>query len=107
MSREMKKGLVDMVVLSVIARGAVSGVDLVVELEELFPTGTIYPALSRLERNGWVNGINRLATTGRNRKEHDLSPSGREELAVLTAEWDSLWRSVEHIKGRVTHDANS
>ncbi len=93
----MKKGVVDLLILSRISGGAVSGVDLVGALDPDFPPGTIYPALSRLERNGFIMATKRTAETGRQRKEYDLSPAGREELAILTGEWRDLSTRVESI----------
>ena len=98
MKREMKKGLVDLVLLSLVGRGGISGADLVVELQGLFPTGTIYPALGRLERSGLLVSHRRRASTGRIRKEYDLSPAGREELATLADEWDALTAAISQIR---------
>ena len=93
----MKRGVVDLVVLALIARGGVSGVDLVDELDGLFPPGTIYPALARLERNGRLVATFRRASTGRKRKEYDLSGSGTDDLAQASAEWSELRDAVDRV----------
>lgn len=103
MSREMKKGLVDLIVLSVISRGSVSGVDLVFALEGVFTAGTIYPALARMEKAGLLEATKRTADTGRTRKEYDLSPSGQRELGLLFEVWDSLSRAVRKFRTEAHH----
>ncbi len=94
----MKKGMVDLVLLNEIRSGGVSGVDLTADLEGLFTPGTIYPALTRLERGGFVKASRRRAATGRTRKEYELTAAGLEELARLSATWDSLKAAVDRLR---------
>jgi len=97
-NRELKKGVVDYLILALVARGAMSGVDLVAELDELFPTGTIYPALGRLERAELIAATSRQGPTGRPRKEYDLSALGVAQLAELDTEWSAMTGIVDRIR---------
>jgi len=101
----MKKGLVDLIVLSVVSRGGVSGVDLVFALDGVFTAGTIYPALARMERAGFLEATKRTADTGRTRKEYDLSSLGQRELESLFDVWDSLSQAVRKFRTEAHHGA--
>jgi DNA-binding PadR family transcriptional regulator len=50
------------------------------------PTGTVYPALRRLERAGWIEG-EWSTVDGRRRRTYRLSDSGRRELDRQRAGW--------------------
>lgn len=101
----MKKGLVDLIVLSVVSRGGVSGVDLVFALDGVFTAGTIYPALARMEKAGFLEATKRTADTGRTRKEYDLSSLGQRELESLFDVWDSLNQAVRKFRTETHHGA--
>lgn len=60
------------------------------------PTGTVYPALRRLERAGWIEG-EWSTVDGSRRRTYRLSRSGRRELA---RERDS-WREFTSVIGGV------
>jgi len=50
------------------------------------PTGTLYPALRRLERLGWLDGLWETVG-GRRRRVYRLTSAGAAELASGRAEW--------------------
>jgi PadR family transcriptional regulator PadR len=49
------------------------------------PTGTVYPALRRLERAGLIQGT--WAEAGRRRRVYELTPAGRRMLATERTTW--------------------
>jgi len=55
-------------------------------LEEV-PGGSLYPALTRLERRGLVTTAIRPSTSGPARKYYELTSAGRAELAGRREEW--------------------
>jgi DNA-binding PadR family transcriptional regulator len=57
------------------------------------PTGTIYPALRRLEAAGLVKGTWAEAD-GRRRRIYELTPAGRRRLASDRASWRDFARAV-------------
>jgi PadR family transcriptional regulator, regulatory protein PadR len=57
------------------------------------PTGTIYPALRRLERAGLIRGTWSQAG-GRQRRVYDLTPAGRRTLAAERGTWREFSAAV-------------
>jgi PadR family transcriptional regulator PadR len=53
------------------------------------PTGTVYPALRRLERAGWIDG-EWSTVDGRRRRTYRLSRAGRRELERERASWQEF-----------------
>jgi PadR family transcriptional regulator len=49
--------------------------------------GSLYPALYRLEKKGWIQAEWGLSSTNRRVKLYELTTSGRERLSVETAQW--------------------
>jgi len=54
------------------------------------PQGSLYPALHRLERRGWVRGEWGPSDNNRQAKYYELTASGRKQLAKETREWARL-----------------
>ena len=59
--------------------------------------GSLYPALHRLEHQGWVEAEWKVSELGRRAKYYRLTASGRRQLAIETREWDRM----QHAIGRV------
>ena len=59
------------------------------------PTGTIYPALRRLEAAGLVKGT--WSEGGRRRRAYELTPAGRQRLAGDRAAWRDFAAAVSAI----------
>jgi DNA-binding PadR family transcriptional regulator len=60
------------------------------------PTGTVYPALRRLERAGYVRG-EWSTVNGRERRTYRLTPAGRRTLATERAEWRDFAAVIERL----------
>ncbi len=60
------------------------------------PTGTIYPALRRLETAGLVNGI-WSEVSGRRRRTYELTPAGHQRLTRDRASWRDFAAAVSAI----------
>jgi PadR family transcriptional regulator, regulatory protein PadR len=59
--------------------------------------GSLYPALYRLERKGWIEAEWGLSDTKRQVKIYRLTDSGRERLAIETAQWARFANGVGRI----------
>ena len=59
--------------------------------------GSLYPALYRLERRGWITSDWGLTDTKRKAKFYRLSPAGRAQLRRQTAEWAEFSAAVSRI----------
>ena len=59
--------------------------------------GSLYPALHRLEKRGWLRAEWGEAETGREAKFYALTRVGRKQLEAETANWDRLSEAVTMI----------
>ena len=92
-SPELLHGTLDALVLKTLGAGRRHGYAVaraieeatkgVVEIEE----GSLYPALYRMEKKGWIEAEWGVSELGRRAKFYRLTPRGRRQLAAQTAEW--------------------
>jgi PadR family transcriptional regulator PadR len=95
---QMRKGILEYCILSVIAKGEIYASDIIAELKKarlLVVEGTLYPLLTRLKNNGllaynWVE-----STSGPPRKYYVLSDEGRKVLEQLDGTWQELAFAVQ------------
>ena len=59
--------------------------------------GSLYPALHKLEREGWIRGEWKQSHTGRPAKFYSLTRAGRRQLQLETANWVRLSVAVNGI----------
>jgi transcriptional regulator len=59
--------------------------------------GSLYPALYRLERQGWIKAEWKATDTGRNAKFYALTRSGRRRLEKELGDWDRLSSAINLI----------
>src|SRR5580765_5692697 len=57
--------------------------------------GALYPALHRLEQQGWIRADWRVTETGREAKYYTLTRAGRTQLQKELAQWERLSSAVE------------
>jgi PadR family transcriptional regulator len=92
MRAEALKGHLDALLLATLADGPRHGYAIKEALrvdsggEFDLPTGTIYPALHRLERGGLI-GSNWSVVAGRKRRSYELTDAGRRALDTGRADW--------------------
>ena len=93
--RDLLRGSLDLMVLSVLSRAAKYGYLIQKEIRDAssgrvdLPAGTLYPLLHRLEsekliRSRWDE------STGRKRKWYELTPAGRRQLLQHAQDWESF-----------------
>src|SRR5438094_6169847 len=94
---ELLQGTLDMLILRTVLFGPAHGHDIAKHIqrttEEVLQVehGSLYPALHRLERRGWVTSRWEMAT-GRNRefKYYRLTTAGRKQLAAQESRWKQI-----------------
>jgi PadR family transcriptional regulator PadR len=59
--------------------------------------GSLYPALARLEENGWIAGSWGTSENNRRAKYYRLTVAGRRQLERETAEWLRLSAAVQRV----------
>ncbi|POY37060.1 PadR family transcriptional regulator [Solitalea longa] len=94
---QMRKGILEYCILSIISRGEIYASDIMEELRNarlLVVEGTLYPLLTRLKNNGllvynWVE-----SASGPPRKYYKLSEDGKKVLEQLNVTWQELVYAV-------------
>ncbi|HEY1009478.1 MAG: PadR family transcriptional regulator [Daejeonella sp.] len=101
---QMRKGILEYCILSIISRGEIYASDIIAELNKaklLVVEGTLYPLLTRLKNNGLLSYNWQESTSGPPRKYYILSPAGLEVLKRLDITWEELSYSVKtSLEGR-------
>jgi PadR family transcriptional regulator, regulatory protein PadR len=99
MRSEALKGHLDLLVLSVLHNAPAHGYAVIQRLAEQsdgafdLPEGTVYPALYRLERAGFLTSDETVAD-GRRRRVYRLTAAGEQALGERIGEWEQFARSV-------------
>jgi PadR family transcriptional regulator PadR len=93
---QLKKGVLEMLVLALLARRESYAYEIANELSELIGMGegTIYPLMRRLQNDGLVKTYLMESSAGPSRKYYRLTQQGRETLAAQRAQWDSFSAAI-------------
>ena len=59
--------------------------------------GSLYPALHRLEHQGWLAAEWKVSELGRRAKYYRLTTSGRRQLTVEAREWERISNAIERV----------
>ena len=100
MLRRKVDGTLDLLVLKTLSWGSAHGYDIarwiqhvtgdVLRIEE----GSLYPALHRLEKRGWLSAAWEESETGRPAKFYKLSAAGRKQLAEEEKSWQRMSAAI-------------
>ena len=100
---EILQGTLDMLILRTLQWGAQHGHGIgqairgrsedLVRIEH----GSLYPALHRLERRGWIVAEWKSSATNRRAKYYRLTPTGRKQLVAERSKWALLVRTIGRI----------
>lgn len=98
LSREWIRGVLEPCLLALVAAGDSYGYELAARLGSAglgpVPGGSLYPALTRLEKQGLVTSRWRAGDGGPGRKYYRLTAAGRRQLAIDAERWDSFAAAV-------------
>ena len=98
---QLRRGVLEYCVLSLLAGEQRYGFDLVRRLSEVdglvTSEGTIYPLLSRLRRDGWVSTTWAESGSGPPRRYYALTPAGRGALHTFVEEWRRFRDAVDRL----------
>jgi PadR family transcriptional regulator PadR len=97
---QMRKGLLEYCILSIISRQEAYASDILETLKEsklLVVEGTLYPLLTRMKNEGLLTYRWQESTGGPPRKYYTLTASGQELLAQLDDEWQSIYQAINLI----------
>ncbi len=98
---QVRKGLLELCLLNLLARGELYGYDLVKELAKVqglvITEGTVYPLLSRLKKAGLLKTRLVESPSGPARKYYSLTREGQLSRAQLNAYWNELSLGVSSL----------
>ncbi|WMJ79848.1 PadR family transcriptional regulator [Clostridium sp. MB40-C1] len=99
MDTQLKKGVLELCVLSVLKDKDCYGYELVTEISKSIEIsdGTIYPILRRLTKEGYFNTYLKESTEGPPRKYYSLTEAGERKRIELTEEWYEFVKAVNRV----------
>ena len=98
-------GSLDMLILKTLTRGNLHGYALVQVIQQtsgdeiLIEEGSLYPALQRLELNGWIDGEWGLTPNNRRARIYRITPEGRKQLATESERYQRLTLAIARVMG--------
>jgi transcriptional regulator len=98
---DLLQGTLDLLILKTLAREPVHGWGIAKRIQLLsgdvlsVGQGSLYPALHRLEQQGWITAEWKDADLGRSAKFYSLSREGRKQLERELKSWDRLSSAVQ------------
>jgi PadR family transcriptional regulator, regulatory protein PadR len=100
---DLLQGTLDMLILKIVALGPVHGYGISQRIRQIskevlkVQQGSLYPALHRLEKRGWLAAEWGESENGRQAKFYKLSAKGRKQLLSEGSNWDRLAQAVTQI----------
>jgi transcriptional regulator len=100
---DLLQGTLDMLILKIVALGPVHGYGISLRIRQVsrkvlyVQQGSLYPALHRLEKRGWLESEWGESDKGRQAKFYKLSTKGRKQLAKEELSWNRLAGAVAQI----------
>lgn len=97
---QMRKGILELVILSVLGRNDAYASDIINELKKaqlIVVEGTLYPLLTRLKNGGLLTYRWEESTQGPPRKYYAITEEGKQFLQQLKQTWEELNQAVKQI----------
>jgi PadR family transcriptional regulator len=100
---ELLQGTLDLLILRTLLLGPTHGqriAHLIKQTsEEVLDVGhgSLYPALQRLERRGWITSEWRASENNRRARFYRLTAAGRKQLMAETTKWERLSRAIAQV----------
>jgi PadR family transcriptional regulator, regulatory protein PadR len=107
---EFLQGTLDVLILRTLLSGVQHGHAIAKHIqrtsEELLQveTGSLYPALHRLEAKGWIAASWELSDKGKRARYYRLTPSGRKQLVAEQSKWEVFSRAMRLILSPVDQE---
>jgi transcriptional regulator len=97
---DLVQGTLDLLILKVLSLEPKHGWAIAKRIQQIskeqlqVQQGSLYPALYRLERQGWIKAEWRASETGREAKFYSLTAAGRKRLDLELANWNRLSNAI-------------
>ena len=102
---ELPQGTLDLLILRTLALEPQHGWAISERIQQIssdvlrVQQGSLYPALHRLERRGWIKARWGTSENNRRAKYYELTKTGRRQLGVEKDAWDKLTAAVAQVLG--------
>ena len=103
---ELLRGTLDMLVLQTLALQPLHGYAIAQQIERLsqdmlnVEQGSLYPALERVQKRGWITAKWGESPTGRRARYYSITSAGRRQLGEEIASFDSMLVAINRVLGR-------
>ena len=100
---DLLPGTLDLLILRTLQPGALHGWAISERIQQIseevlqVTQGSLYPALHRLEHQGWIEAEWRVSELGRRAKYYQLTSAGRRQLAVEAREWERMSAAIARV----------
>lgn len=100
---DLVQGTLDLLLLKILALEPLHGWAISQRLRQIsdevlqVSDGSLYPALHKLEHNGWIAAKWRATENNRRAKFYTLTRAGRQRLARESADWDRLSKAITRV----------
>ena len=100
---DLLPGTVDLLILRTLQTGPMHGWAISERIQQIsedvlqINQGSLYPALHRLEHQGWIEAEWAVSELGRRAKYYQLTASGRRQLAVEAREWERMSAAIGRV----------
>jgi PadR family transcriptional regulator len=103
MGKDQLQGALDLLILKTLQRQPMHGYGIVQRLQQIsedalrVEEGSLYPALHRIEHQGWIAAEWRPTESKRRAKYYRLTPAGRKQLAREAENWSRVSSAVAKV----------
>jgi PadR family transcriptional regulator PadR len=100
---DLLQGTLALLVLKTLARGPLHGYGITLHIQSVsndilrVEEGSLYPALHRMEQDGWVSADWGASENNRRARYYRLTAKGRKQLAEEEKNWAQLTQAVAHV----------
>lgn len=100
---DLLQGTLDMLILQVLTLGRMHGYAIVRRIQQttddvlVVEEGSLYPALHRMQKRGWIEAEWGLSENNRRAKYYHLTPTGKKQLAREVSTWERFSQATSKV----------
>jgi PadR family transcriptional regulator PadR len=100
---ELLPGTLDLLILRTLRKEALHGWAISERIQQVsedvlqINQGSLYPALHRLEHQGWLEAEWKVSELGRRAKYYHLTAAGRRQLTIEAREWERMSNAIGRV----------
>ena len=100
---DLLQGTLDLLILRTLQRETLHGWAISERIQQVsedvlqINQGSLYPALHRLEHQGWIEAEWKVSELGRRAKYYHLTTSGRRQLTVEARDWERMSNAIARV----------